>query len=132
MDRARIVSLPSDDADRLVLFDCLKIPGERLHHPGADWVGRVFASTDRPVWVLRSLQTLLGHGWLSNAGYLSTLPVDQGIEHSAGAGIASRSVGRAAVFETLQLLLKTGCLHSSVCAVNRVTYRRAVCGFLTV
>jgi class I fructose-bisphosphate aldolase len=61
---------------------------DRLHVPGPDWVDRIFSQTDRNIRVLRSLQTLLGHGRLGGTGYLSILPVDQGIEHTAGASFA--------------------------------------------
>ncbi len=65
-----------------------KVSKETLHLPGPDWVDRIFAASDRPIPVLRSLQELFGHGRLAGTGYLSILPVDQGIEHSAGASFA--------------------------------------------
>jgi class I fructose-bisphosphate aldolase len=76
--------------DRADLLDhvCRTIPKESLHLPGPDFVERVFARSDRPTPVLRSLQALYGHGRLAGTGYLSILPVDQGIEHSAGASFA--------------------------------------------
>jgi class I fructose-bisphosphate aldolase len=64
------------------------VPKERLHLPGSDWVERIWAHSDRSPQVLRSLQQLYSHGRLANSGYLSILPVDQGIEHSAGASFA--------------------------------------------
>jgi class I fructose-bisphosphate aldolase len=64
------------------------IPKETLHLPGPDWVDRIHIPSDRPVPVLRSLETLLGSGRLAGTGYVSILPVDQGIEHSAGASFA--------------------------------------------
>jgi class I fructose-bisphosphate aldolase len=64
------------------------IPKETLHLPGPDWVDRIYVPSDRPVPVLRSLETLLNHGRLAGTGYVSILPVDQGIEHSAGASFA--------------------------------------------
>ncbi len=64
------------------------IPRETLHLPGPDWVDRIYLPSDRPIPVLRSLQTLLGNGRLAGTGYVSILPVDQGIEHSAGASFA--------------------------------------------
>ena len=67
---------------------CRTIPKERLHLPGPDFVDRVFGPSDRSVPVLRSLQAILGHGRLAGTGYVSILPVDQGIEHSAGASFA--------------------------------------------
>src|SRR5688500_7066161 len=64
------------------------IPKESLHLPGPDFVDRVMSASDRPVPVLRSLQQLLDGGRLGRTGYVSILPVDQGIEHSAGASFA--------------------------------------------
>jgi len=64
------------------------IPKETLHLPGPDFVDRVWAHSDRPIPVLRNLQALFGNGRLANTGYVSILPVDQGIEHSAGASFA--------------------------------------------
>ena len=64
------------------------IPKETLHLPGADWVDRSYLGSDRQIPVLRSLQTLLDNGRLAGTGYVSILPVDQGIEHSAGASFA--------------------------------------------
>jgi class I fructose-bisphosphate aldolase len=68
------------------------IARESLHLPGPDWVDRVHRVSDRPTPVLRSLQSLFDHGRLAGTGYLSILPVDQGIEHSAGASFAKNPV----------------------------------------
>jgi class I fructose-bisphosphate aldolase len=67
---------------------CKTVPRDRLALPGPDFVDRVFIASDRPVQVNRSFQSLLGHGRLAGTGYVSILPVDQGIEHSAGASFA--------------------------------------------
>src|SRR5213595_1694484 len=75
-------------ADSLLGFKSPKIAKERLHLPGPDFVDRIYASTDRNLRVLGNLQRLFGHGRLSGTGYLSILPVDQGIEHSGGASFA--------------------------------------------
>jgi class I fructose-bisphosphate aldolase len=75
-------------ADKLLGFNNPKIPKERLHLPGPDFVDRVFAPTDRTPRVLANLQRLFDQGRLGGTGYLSILPVDQGIEHSAGASFA--------------------------------------------
>ncbi len=88
LNLSRIEELLGDEASDLLAFDSPKIPKERLHLPGPDWVDRSFGLSDRPVPVLRSLQALLGHGRLAGTGYVSILPVDQGIEHSAGASFA--------------------------------------------
>src|SRR5437667_868310 len=75
-------------ADSLLGFKSPKIAKDRLHLPGPDFVDRIYAATDRNLRVLTHLQRLFGHGRLSGTGYLSILPVDQGIEHSGGASFA--------------------------------------------
>jgi class I fructose-bisphosphate aldolase len=75
-------------ADHLLGFSNPKIAKDRLHLPGPDFVDRIFAASDRNNRVLVNLQRLFGSGRLSGTGYLSILPVDQGIEHSAGASFA--------------------------------------------
>jgi class I fructose-bisphosphate aldolase len=72
----------------LLDHQCGTIPRDRLSLPGPDFVDRVFRNTDRPVNVNRAYQQLLSHGRLAGTGYVSILPVDQGIEHSAGASFA--------------------------------------------
>jgi class I fructose-bisphosphate aldolase len=76
------------DARNLLEHRCRGVAREALQLPGPDFVDRVHAASDRPVAVLRSLQQLLEHGRLAGTGYVSILPVDQGIEHSAGASFA--------------------------------------------
>jgi class I fructose-bisphosphate aldolase len=76
------------DARSLLDHRCKGIARESLHVPGPDWVDRIHMGSDRPTPVLRSLQALVGHGRLAGTGYVSILPVDQGIEHSAGASFA--------------------------------------------
>lgn len=80
------------DADALLKFDQPKISKDQLHLPGADFVDRVWANSDRRPAVLRALQSLFSAGRLANTGYLSILPVDQGIEHSAGASFAPNPI----------------------------------------
>src|SRR3981081_3718640 len=75
-------------ADSLLGFKSPKIAKERLHLPGPDFVDRIYAATDRNLRVLGNLHKLFFHGRLAKTGYLSILPVDQGIEHSAGASFA--------------------------------------------
>src|SRR5512136_3058326 len=77
-----------DKAELLLGFNQPKIPKDKLHLPGPDWVDRIFAPSDRNNRVLVNLQRMFGGGRLANTGYLSILPVDQGIEHSAGASFA--------------------------------------------
>jgi class I fructose-bisphosphate aldolase len=87
-----IEDLLGSDARALLEHRCQGIPKESIHAPGPDFVDRVFMGTDRPVPVLRSLQQMFSHGRLANTGYLSILPVDQGIEHSAGASFAKNTL----------------------------------------
>jgi class I fructose-bisphosphate aldolase len=84
----RIAELLGDQADELLNHRSRTIDASRLHLPGPEFVDRVFAQTDRNPQVLRSLQALFEHGRLAGSGYVSILPVDQGIEHSAGASFA--------------------------------------------
>ncbi len=83
-----VAHLLGEKADFLLNFKNPKIPKERLHVPGPDFVDRIFSVTDRNNRVLVNLQRLFGSGRLGGSGYLSILPVDQGIEHSAGASFA--------------------------------------------
>ena len=83
-----IQQLLGADAKNLLEHQCKTIPKESLHLPGPDFIDRVFIPSDRKPGVLRSLQQLFSTGRLSGTGYLSILPVDQGIEHSAGASFA--------------------------------------------
>jgi class I fructose-bisphosphate aldolase len=76
------------DAENLLKYQSKTIPKETLHLPGPDFLDRVFVDTDRSPVVLRNLSSLFGHGRLAGTGYVSILPVDQGIEHSAGASFA--------------------------------------------
>ena len=83
-----IVQLLGEEAVYLLDHRCVGIPKESLYVPGPDYVDRVVAMKDRKTGVLRSLQALYGQGRLANTGYLSLLPVDQGVEHSGGASFA--------------------------------------------
>jgi fructose-bisphosphate aldolase, class I len=83
-----IQSLLGDEAESLLKHESKGIPAGELHLPGPDYIDRVFARTDRSPRVLRNLQSLFGHGRLAGTGYVSILPVDQGIEHSAAASFA--------------------------------------------
>lgn len=88
MDHAKIEALLGAKAKELLGHTCQTISKDRLHLPGGDWVDRIFAGTDRPTRVLQSMQEILSAGRLRGTGYLSILPVDQGIEHTAGASFA--------------------------------------------
>lgn len=84
----RIAQLLGKDASSLLEHQSQTISKDLVHLPGPDFVDRVWSVSDRKIPVLRSLQALYGTGRLANTGYLSILPVDQGIEHSAGASFA--------------------------------------------
>ncbi len=98
----------ADKADSLLGFSSPKIPREHLHLPGPDFVDRIFAPSDRNARVLANLQRLHQTGRLAGTGYVSILPVDQGIEHSAGASFAKNP----AYFDPeniVKLALEGGC-----------------------
>lgn len=88
LDTDRLTSLLGDDADDLLSHTCKGVGQDLLHLPGPDFVERVVQESDRNPQVLRNLQDLFGSGRLANTGYVSILPVDQGIEHSAAASFA--------------------------------------------
>ena len=85
---SRIADILGNEASDLLDYKCRTIPKENLHLPGPDFVDRVWSSSDRSPRVLRSLQQIFDHGRLGGTGYVSILPVDQGIEHGAGASFA--------------------------------------------
>src|SRR3954470_16904229 len=85
---SKIEEILGADAASLLQHQCKTIPKESIHLPGPDYVERIYSLSDRPTPVLKSLQSLLDHGRLGGTGYVSILPVDQGIEHSAGASFA--------------------------------------------
>ncbi len=119
----RIADLLGADA-RSLLDHRAKVPASRLHLPGPDFVERIVANTDRKPGVLVSLQRLFDHGRLSGTGYVSILPVDQGIEHSAGASFAPNP----AMFDPqsiLELAVEGGCnAVASTFGVLAMTSRR--------
>jgi len=85
---SRLEELLGDDAELLLNHRSTTIDAGQLHLPGPDFVDRIYAATDRSNTVLRNLQWLFDHGRLGGTGYVSILPVDQGIEHSGGASFA--------------------------------------------
>ncbi|PZD71196.1 Fructose-bisphosphate aldolase class 1 [Acaryochloris thomasi RCC1774] len=102
-----VESLLGKEAEDLLTYQA-KVSKDLLHLPGADWVDRIFTQTDRNPQVLRSLQQLYSTGRLANTGYLSILPVDQGIEHSAAASFAPNPI----YFDSeniLKLAMEGGC-----------------------
>ncbi|MGB7441757.1 MAG: class I fructose-bisphosphate aldolase [Coleofasciculaceae cyanobacterium] len=102
-----IESWLGEEAENLLNYQA-KVDKQLLHLPGSDWVERIFSNSDRPPQVLRSLQQLYSTGRLAKTGYLSILPVDQGIEHSAAASFAPNP----AYFDPeniIKLALEGGC-----------------------
>jgi class I fructose-bisphosphate aldolase len=89
---SNIQSLLGDEAESLLTHQCQTINREELYLPGPDFVGRVMSQSDRKASVLRNMQTLCNHGRLAGTGYLSLLPVDQGVEHSGGASFAPNPI----------------------------------------
>lgn len=89
---ADIAALLGEEAQSLLNHRCSGLERTLLHLPGPDYVDRVVAQSDRKPRVLRNLQALFGHGRLAGTGYLSILPVDQGVEHSGGASFAPNPI----------------------------------------
>ncbi len=87
-----ITDLLGPEAESLLTYKCSGIDKTLLTLPGPDFVDRVVSASDRPIPVLRNLQSIFNHGRLGGTGYLSILPVDQGIEHSAGASFAPNPI----------------------------------------
>jgi class I fructose-bisphosphate aldolase len=85
---AEVLELLGDHAESLLGHQCKTIESGVLHAPGPDFIDRVVSQTDRTIPVLRNLQSIFSHGRLGGTGYVSILPVDQGIEHTAGASFA--------------------------------------------
>ena len=89
---SKIEEILGDEAANLLQHQCKTISKDLLHLPGPDYVERIYGASDRQTRVLGSLESLLSHGRLAGTGYVSILPVDQGIEHSAGASFAPNPV----------------------------------------
>ena len=89
---SKIEEILGDEAAALLQHQCKTIPRDSLHLPGPDYVDRIYSLADRQTRVLGALQSLLSHGRLAGTGYVSILPVDQGIEHSAGASFAPNTL----------------------------------------
>lgn len=89
---SKITEILGSNADHLLNHACKTISKDLLHLPGPDFVDRVVSVSDRSPRVMRSMQSVFNHGRLAGTGYLSILPVDQGIEHSAGASFAPNPI----------------------------------------
>ncbi|MFN5218125.1 MAG: class I fructose-bisphosphate aldolase [Sphingomonadales bacterium] len=92
MANSNIISMLGSDADSLLNHTCKTISKDQLHLPGPDFIDRVFSQTNRSPQVLRSIQQIYNTGRLAGTGYMSILPVDQGIEHSGGASFAPNPI----------------------------------------
>ena len=92
MSYNKIVELLGSDADSLLNHESKTINKDMLHLPGGDFVDRIFSNSNRSPQVLRNLQAIFGAGRLADTGYVSILPVDQGIEHTAGASFAPNPI----------------------------------------
>jgi len=92
MNTDTVRELLGDEADSLLNHVCKTIPKEMLHLPGPGFVDRIFSISDRSQYVVKSLKAIFDHGRLGGTGYLSILPVDQGVEHSAGASFAPNPI----------------------------------------
>ena len=114
------------EADSLLQHQCRTIPKEQLHLPGPDFITRVHLGSNRPVRVLASLQSLFSHGRLAGTGYVSILPVDQGIEHSAGASFAPNTL-QFDPGNIVKLAIEGGCnaVASTLGALGAVARRHA-------
>jgi class I fructose-bisphosphate aldolase len=92
MNIKEIEQLLGEEGQALLKHECKTISKEHLHLPGPDFIDRVWMNSDRPANVLRNLQSLFNNGRLAGTGYVSILPVDQGVEHSAGASFAKNPI----------------------------------------
>src|SRR5437868_1803821 len=88
----RLDEILGEDAKSLLEHQCKTVSKDALHLPGPDFVTRAWGGSDRPIQALRSLESIYNHGRLGGTGYVSILPVDQGIEHSAGASFAKNPI----------------------------------------
>lgn len=103
-----IVKLLGSDSNHLLNFNSPKISKDLIHSPGPDFIDRIYGDSNRIAPVLKSLQSIFGNGRLANSGYLSILPVDQGIEHTGGASFAPNPI----YFDPaniIELALEGGC-----------------------
>ena len=108
MANSNLLQLLGDQADYLLDHQCTTIDRSMLHAPGPDFVDRIYSQSNRSNQVLRSLQTLFNHGRMGGSGYLSILPVDQGIEHSAGSAFSPNPI----YFDPekiIELAIEAGC-----------------------
>jgi len=86
-----LTKILEDEAENLLQHKCI-VSKENLHLPNPNFIDEILSQSDRSIPVLRNLQSIYNHGRLTNTGYLSILPVDQGVEHSAGASFAPNPI----------------------------------------
>ena len=91
-DISQLLALLGDEKDFLLNHICKTIPKDQIHLPNSSHIDSVFLQTNRNAQTIRSLAQVYEHGRLSNTGYLSILPVDQGIEHTAGSSFAPNPI----------------------------------------
>ncbi len=103
-----IEKMLGEKAQSLLGHICKTVPKERLHIPSPDWVDRIFSPSDRNIRVLCNMQRMLNHGRLAGTGYISILPVDQGIEHTAGASFA-KNIDYFDPENIIKLAIEGGC-----------------------
>jgi fructose-bisphosphate aldolase, class I len=118
---SKIQELLGDQAESLLKHTCTTVPKDALQLPSGNWIEKVWVASDRNIRVLRNLQALYGHGRLAGTGYLSILPVDQGVEHPAGASFAPNPI----YFDPeniIKLAIEAGC--------NAVASTRGVLGIV--
>ena len=114
MANKKTVELLGDKADFLLNHQSQSISKDQLHLPGPDFIDRIWSGSDRNPQVMRNLQALYNKGRLAGTGYLSILPVDQGIEHSAGASFAKNPI----YFDPENNLRRTWHAGEKVCSQN--------------
>ena len=123
MSTNKIIEILGDQSDFLLNHTCKSIDKSLLHIPSPNTIDEIWMSSDRNTRTLNSLQSILSHGRLANSGYVSILPVDQGVEHTAGASFAPNPlyfdpeniIKLAIVAVKLQLIVPP--LSSSCCPV---------------
>lgn len=120
-DYSKIQELLGNEAESLLNYTCKAVPKDQLHLPSGNWIDKIWVSSDRNIRVLRNLEAIFNHGRLAGTGYLSILPVDQGVEHSAGASFAPNPI----YFDPeniIKLAIEAGC--------NAVASTRGVLGIV--
>ena len=121
-----VIDILGADADNLLGHECKGIPKEMINLPGPDYIDRVKADSDRNPNLLRNMQTLFNHGRLRGTGFLSMLPVDQGVEHSGAASFAPNPIDFDPA-KIVELASNGGCnaVASTLGGVSSVSHKYA-------